>query len=363
MAPSGPPGASLAGLGGSEPGFAAPHAPLPGPRLVLLSPVLLTPRQGTRPGRSNWQNNSDRAALPRARPSPAGASLPAAETNSHNTPNKSSELRPPESLAAAGSAPPEPARTVSDRGSLCRAVLLLAPARTASCSRGAQRGGRCPAPPDPLSLPVAARSGPAPGLAHRPSLRARPHLSRLPPARPPLTPSGAANQNFFFLPELLSRLPGGRSGGAGRGGRAPPAGQGLRPTRVPPAGRQGARRGTRPPAPARPSRRESRRGAEAVGPGPSRREEETGPGRPSAPASPGGTGLPGLVPGGTKRGWGRGRRREGGREEVGAGRAVLRAFSRFREDFTGSGGSPCILRVVDPKRHLEGQIPFISKNG
>lgn len=310
MAPSGPPGTSLAGFGGSEPGFPAPHAPLPGPRLVLLLPVLLTSRQGNRPGRSNWQNNSDRVALPRARPSPAGASVPAAETNSHNTPNKSSELRPPESLSAAGSAPPEPARTVSDRSSLCRAALLCAPARTTSSARGARREGRCPAAPGspprygPQSPHASARRPP-----HCASLCTRPHRSQLPPARPRLPGSGAANQNFFLLPELLSQLPGGRAplppgpeGGAPAGSAA---GLGCASLASRPRGVRGDRPGTppsgqRPPA-ARAAQVGRQWGPALLGvrrrPGPACRPPPhlavTGRARPGRHRPPG---LPGLSP-------------------------------------------------------------------
>ncbi|XP_062485840.1 nascent polypeptide-associated complex subunit alpha, muscle-specific form-like [Pezoporus occidentalis] len=153
----------------------------------LLWSVLLAPRQGNRPSRSNWQNNSQRAALSRVRPSPAGASVPAAETNSHNTPNKSSELRPPESLSAAGSAPPEPARTVSDRGSPARAQPSYARPPAPPPARGPSGAAR---PLNPRTAgtpkPPYARARPSP---QHPSLR---------PARPPPPRSGAANQNFYF---------------------------------------------------------------------------------------------------------------------------------------------------------------------
>lgn len=171
----------------------------PGRGLVLLSPVLLTPRSGSRPARGNWQNNSGRAALPRARPSPAGASVPAAETNSHNTPNKSSQLRPPESLSAAGSAPPEPARTVSERGSPCSQRSCARPPAPPP-ARGAARPPRTPLRP---------RARPAP---HRPPLRARPRLSLPPPARllPPPT-------RTFFLPNFYPNFQEAAPRGGGEG--------------------------------------------------------------------------------------------------------------------------------------------------
>lgn len=187
----------LAGLGGSERAGPAPHAPCRGssrrPRRFL-------------PLGEDGRNGSDRAALPRARPSPAGASVPAAETNSRNTPNKSSQLRPPESLSAADSAPPEPARTVSDRdgpaprGPPARARPHRLPPTGLRGARGAVR------PPFPLSDPQRAAHGLfTAGLvppAQRRSPCARPPRL-LSAARPPFPAAGPLRQpQLLFLPNF-----------------------------------------------------------------------------------------------------------------------------------------------------------------
>lgn len=191
----------LAGLGGSERAGPAPHAPRHG---SSRRPRLFLPLGG------DGRNGSDRAALSRARPSPAGASVPAAETNSRNTPNKSSQLRPPESLSAADSAPPEPARTVSDRdgpaprGPPARARPHRLPPTGRRGARGAVR------PPSPHGARLAVSSRPGSSRRHSAALRApaRP-VSLLPPARPSRPWRRAANHNFYFSLTSLptSKLP------------------------------------------------------------------------------------------------------------------------------------------------------------
>lgn len=200
----------LAGLGGSERAGSAPHAPRRG---SSRCPRRFLPLGG------DGRNGCDRAALPRARPSPAGASVPAAETNSHNTPNKSSQLRPPESLSAADSAPPEPARTVSDRdGPAPRCPPARArPHRLPPTGRPEAEGAARPPRTRSARPAVASRSG----LSRQLSAPLRAPARASPFCRPPGRGT-APPTTTFISPQLLSQLPGSRRGGGEELRRSPP---------------------------------------------------------------------------------------------------------------------------------------------
>lgn len=244
----------LAGLGGSERAGSAPHAPRRG---SSRCPRRFLPLGG------DGRNGCDRAALPRARPSPAGASVPAAETNSHNTPNKSSQLRPPESLSAADSAPPEPARTVSDRdGPAPRCPPARArPHRLPPTGRPEAEGAARPPRTRSARPAVASR----PGSSRRLSAPLRAPARASPFCRPPGRGT-APPTTTFISPQLLSQLPGSRRGGGEELRRSPP----------PPP-----RKGTAPLC----ERWGGRRGGEDRGYDPSRGTEAAGR---RASASPGG---------------------------------------------------------------------------
>lgn len=190
---------------------------------VLLAPgVSLSPERGKPGGPTALLCSAPPAP---ARPSPAGASVPAAEAKWRRTPNKSSQLRPPEALSAPGSAPPEPARTGSHTGSGPPACARPYRRTAGGVWRGEKKGVRRPDPsqPRPPSHPaVSFVAGLAPP-ARRPSVRARLPPSPVPPARAPQPRGRAANHNFYPPPAPLptSRRPRSPPPPPPKGGGAP----------------------------------------------------------------------------------------------------------------------------------------------